>query len=433
MKICVIGGGYVGLATAACLANLGNDVVCVEKSKSKLSSLKKGKIPFYETGLDVLIASNLNDRRLSFTNSINKAVKESDVIFITVGTPPKEDGSADLSGLRDVAMKIAKVLLEMGSSSKTHKIIGVKSTVPVGTCEMIVKMFKSNKVPASMVSVVSNPEFLREGSAVYDFMHPDRIVIGATNNRAFNSMSELYRPINAHIIFMDPRSAELVKYVSNCFLATKISFVNEIANICDKLGVDVTEITNSVGLDKRIGRSFFNAGIGYGGSCLPKDISALIHLSRSKGYEPKLLGSVSEVNGSQAGYFINKIVAELGGIKGKRIAILGVTFKPETDDLRESPALKLIKILKKAGARITAYDPVHKGKMIEGVKVKTEVYSALRGSEAVVVCTEWPEFRQLDFKKVMRIMKTPIFCDGRNIYDPRFMKELGFSYTGIGR
>lgn len=431
MKICVIGTGYVGLVTGACLANLGNDVICVDKDHKKISELKKGRVPFYEPGLDDLLSLNFADKRLSFTSDLPRSVKHSEVIFIAVGTPPKEDGSADLSALRAVAEEIASALKNTGS--KGHKIIAVKSTVPVGTGEMIEKIMNKRKIPQKNISVVSNPEFLREGTSIFNFMHPNRIVIGASNNRAFNMITELYRPLNAHIVFTDTRTAELVKYVSNCFLAAKISFINEIANVCDRLGVDVSDIAYAVGLDKRIGRDFFSAGIGYGGSCLPKDVSALIHLSEMNDFEPLLLKAVQAVNENQTDYILSKVKKLLGDVAGKKIAMLGVTFKPETDDLRDAPSIRIIKKLKEKGARLTAYDPILKGKEIHSVKVQNNVYSAVRGCEAVIISTEWSEFRQIDFYKMKKLMKKPVIFDGRNIYDRKRMKAMGFIYEGVGR
>jgi UDPglucose 6-dehydrogenase len=429
MKLCVIGTGYVGLVTGACFANLGNEVVCVDKQPARVAALKKGKVPFYEPGLDLLVARNVKAGRLSFSLDLVAAVKRSDVVFIAVGTPPKKSGEADISAVVTVARGIAAVL----NSAKGFRLIVNKSTVPVGMGDIVTRLLLASSVPADAFAVVSNPEFLREGSAIADFTHPDRIVIGAAHNRAFNIIAELYRPLNAHIIFTSIKSAELIKYASNAFLATKISFINEIANICERTGSDIVEVADAVGLDKRIGRTFLNAGLGYGGSCLPKDVQALIHLARVSGYEPSLLKSVNELNNDQVKLFFDKIKRGLRGLKGKRLAVLGLAFKPETDDLRDAPALKLIARLKGAGARVAIFDPVAKGGLRSGVKMVKDAYSALRGADALVLVTEWQEFKELDFERIKQLMKTPVIFDGRNVYDPQKLKELGFFYQGVGR
>jgi len=362
MKICVIGTGYVGLVTGACLANLGHEVICVDKDKSRVSSLKKGGIPFYEPGLREIVTKNSR-------------------------------------------AGVTKIMLDDG-------------------------------VPEKNFAVVSNPEFLREGSAVSDFMNPDRIVIGAPNNKALNIISELYRPLNAHMIFTSVKSAELIKYASNAFLATKISFVNEIANICERVGSDINEVVYGVGLDKRIGKSFLNAGVGYGGSCLPKDVSALIHLASSNGYDPMILNSVKELNRFQREAFVSKIERNLKSLKGKVVAVLGLSFKPETDDLREAPSIGIIADLLEKGAFVKVYDPVVKSVRIPNfgeMKSTDDIYSVLVRADAVAVVTEWSEFVELDMERVKKLMKKPVMFDGRNIYNPRRMKELGFKYVGVGR
>ena len=436
MKLCVIGTGYVGLVTGACFASLGNKVICLDINRARVSQLTKGIMPFYEPGLEALVARNLKAGRLKFSLNFEPAVKNSEVVFICVGTPPKKSGQADVSAVIDVANQIAAVLKRKSSNLKKgqrYKIIVNKSTVPVGMGDIVTKIFKEKGVVDKNFAVVSNPEFLREGSALADFMKPDRIVIGASNNRAYNLISELYRPLNAHIIFTTVKSAELIKYVSNAFLATKISFINEIASICERIGSDVAEVANAVGLDGRIGNKFLNAGIGYGGSCFPKDVAALMHLARENGYDPQILNAVIETNQYQVDAFVGKIEKTVKKIRGKQLAILGLSFKPETDDIREAPALKLIERLGEKGAKIRVYDPVHRGKSFSGFEVCDDVESALKDSEAMIIATEWAEFVALDFDRVKKLLKQPIIFDGRNIYNPKRMKELGFTYHGVGR
>jgi UDPglucose 6-dehydrogenase len=436
MKICVIGTGYVGLVTGACLANLGNEVICVDKDQARISGLKKSVIPFYEPGLKEMVVKNQKANRIAFITDIKEGVKRSEVIFIAVGTPPKESGEADVSAVIEVAKQIAKVIKSDGKAHKKYKVIVNKSTVPVGMGDVVTKILVEQGVPDTNFAVVSNPEFLREGTAVSDFMSPDRIVVGASNSKAFNVITELYRPLNAHIIFTTIKSAELIKYASNSFLATKISFINEIANICEKVGSDVVEVAYGMGLDKRIGREFLNAGIGYGGSCLPKDVSALIHLAKSNGYDPQILISVNRTNEEQRKLIIEKMESVLKTLKGKTIGVLGLSFKPETDDLRDAPSLDIIRELRSRGARVIAYDPVAKvkaKKILNGVAFGDTAYDAVKKADAVVVTAEWGEFRELDLDKLRSSMKTPIMFDGRNIYNPKRMKEIGFRYYGVGR
>jgi UDPglucose 6-dehydrogenase len=436
MKICVIGTGYVGLVTGACLANLGHEVICVDKDKNRVSSLKRSIIPFYEPGLKEIVLKNFKVKRLNFTGNLADGVKHAEVIFIAVGTPPKENGEADVSAVIEVAGQIAKVMKADGKIKEKFKVIVNKSTVPVGMGDLVTRILNQKGVSEKNFAVVSNPEFLREGTAVGDFMSPDRIVIGASNSKAYNVITELYRPLNAHIIFTTIKSAELIKYASNSFLATKISFINEIANICEKVGSDVVEVAYGMGLDKRIGREFLNAGIGYGGSCLPKDVSALIHLASSNGYSPQILASVNKTNEEQRKRIVEKIYGKLGSVKGKTIAVLGLSFKPETDDLRDAPSIDIIKGLQKGGAKIRAYDPVAatKAKLIlNNVEFCDTPYIAVSKADAVVVTAEWSEFRELDLDRIKASMKEAVIFDGRNIYNPKRMKELGFKYFGIGR
>ncbi len=436
MKICVIGTGYVGLVTGACLAGLGNDVICVDKDRTRISSLKRSVIPFYEPGLKELVSKNNKAGRIDFTTKVKEGIKRSEVIFIAVGTPPHENGEADVSAVIDVARQIALTLKSDGRMDKKFKVIVNKSTVPVGMGDIVTKILVEKGVPEKNFAVVSNPEFLREGTAVSDFMSPDRIVIGAPNSRAFNVITELYRPLNAHIIFTTVKSAELIKYASNSFLATKISFINEIANICEKVGSDVVEVAYGMGLDKRIGREFLNAGIGYGGSCLPKDVSALIHLAKISGYDPQILIAVNRTNEEQRKMIIEKMEEVLKSLKGKTIGVLGLSFKPETDDLRDAPALDIIRELRRKGAKVAAYDPVASvkaKKLLDGVVFCDTAYDAVKKADAAVVAAEWGEFRELDLDRVKSLMRSPVIFDGRNIYSPKRMKELGFKYFGVGR
>jgi len=436
MKICVIGTGYVGLVTGACLANLGNSVVCVDKDKARILNLKKSVIPFYEPGLKEMVIKNQKADRITFTTDINDGVKHSEVIFIAVGTPPMESGEADVSAVIDVAGQIARIIKSDGKAKNKFKVIVNKSTVPVGMGDIVTKILVEKGVPEMNFAVVSNPEFLKEGTAVSDFMSPDRIVIGASNNKAFNVITELYRPLNAHIIFTTIKSAELIKYASNSFLATKISFINEIANVCEKVGSDVVEVAYGMGLDKRIGREFLNAGIGYGGSCLPKDVSALIHLAKSNGLDPQILISVNRTNDEQRRKMVEKVEDILKNLRGKVIGVLGLSFKPETDDLRDAPSLDIINELMDKGAEIRAYDPVAQSKakkLLNGVSFCDTAYEAVKKADAMILTAEWGEFRELDMEKIKIAMKTPIIFDGRNIYNPKRMKEIGFKYYGVGR
>jgi len=436
MKICVIGSGYVGLVTGACLASLGNNVICVDKDRSRVSSLKKSVIPFYEPGLKEMVLKNQKAGRISFTANIKEGVKKAEVIFIAVGTPPRENGEADVSAVIEVAKQIAITLKSDGKMAKKFKVIVNKSTVPVGMGDIVTKIMTGKGVPEKNFAVVSNPEFLREGTAVSDFMSPDRIVIGASNSKASNVITELYRPLNAHIIFTTIKSAELIKYASNSFLATKISFINEIANICERVGSDVVEVAYGMGLDKRIGREFLNAGIGYGGSCLPKDVSALIHLAKTNGYDPQILASVNRTNEEQRKMIVEKMENVLKSLKGKTIGVLGLSFKPETDDLRDAPSIDIINELCRKGAKVKAYDPVaavKAKKLLDGVVFCDTAYDAVKKADAAVVTAEWGEFRELDLDRIKSSMKSPVIFDGRNIYNPKRMKELGFKYYGVGR
>ncbi|MBU4310194.1 UDP-glucose/GDP-mannose dehydrogenase family protein [bacterium] len=429
MNIAVIGSGYVGLVTGACFADLGNRVICVDNDEEKIKLLEKGMMPIYEPGLEELVKRSVKEKRLSFTTSIEKGVREAKVIFIAVGTPPKKGGEADLSSVEAVSKEIAK-------NMKSYKVIVEKSTVPVETGEWVkhtIKINNRNKVP---FDVVSNPEFLREGSAIHDFMNPDRIVLGVESKRAKKIMTELYKPLKAPIIITDIKSAEIIKHASNAFLATKISFINAVANLCERTGADVLQVAEGMGYDKRIGRTFLNAGIGFGGFCFPKDLAAFRHISQKLGYDFNLLKEVERINEAQKRLLVEKIEKTLWSLNHKIIGILGLSFKPDTDDLRYAPSLDIIKALQKEGARIKAFDPAamkKAAKIFKKVQFCEDPYQAAKGSDCLVILTEWNEFKELDLKKIKRLLKTPVIIDGRNIYDPERMKKLGFKYQGIGR
>ncbi len=432
MKIAVIGTGYVGLVTGTCLAETGNNVICVDINKEKVKLMQDGKVPIYEPGLENLFHRNIDQGRLSFITNLSEAVIEAEIIFLALPTPPGENGSADLSYVLGAAEDIAKLITE-------YKVIVDKSTVPVGTAELVAEVFK--KHASISVDVVSNPEFLREGVAVDDFMKPDRIVIGTTSDKAKQIMADLYAPFVRQgnpILFMDERSAELTKYAANAFLATKISFMNEIANVCERLGANVDEVRKGIGSDDRIGRRFLFAGIGYGGSCFPKDVQALAHSAQEVSYDFKILDAVMQVNQIQRERMVSKILDYFNqDLKGKNIAIWGLSFKPETDDIREAPALYIIEKLIEKGANIVVYDPEAMKNVSElyGDKIKyaPNQYQALENADALVIVTEWSVFRTPDFEQMSTLLTSKIIFDGRNLYDLHKMKSLGFYYNSIGR
>ena len=433
MKISIIGTGYVGLVTGACLADLGNNVLCADNDPDKIKQLKNLRMPIYEPGLEDLVRNNVKEKRLSFTANIKEAVESSEIIFIAVGTPSLENGEADLTGVENVAKIIAR-------NMNGYKLIVEKSTVPVETGFWVTHTIKVN-LPKSRrarltFDVASNPEFLREGQAIRDFMNPDRIVIGAESQRAKKLLLELYKPLRTHMVVTDIKSAELIKHASNSFLATKISFINAIAQICERVGADVAKVADGMGLDKRIGRAFLDAGAGYGGSCFPKDLDAFITIARKNGYDFELLKAVREVNEEQKRHLVKKIKEAVWLLKDKQIAILGLSFKPDTDDLRNAPALEIILQLQKEGAKVKAFDPQSMDKasrILTGVKFCKDVYETARGSDCLVITTEWNEFKEIDFPRLKRMMAQPIIVDARNIYEPQELKKLGFRYIGIGR
>ncbi|MBU1726126.1 MAG: UDP-glucose/GDP-mannose dehydrogenase family protein [Candidatus Omnitrophica bacterium] len=429
MNISIIGSGYVGLVTGACFAELGNKVICVDNDEAKVALLKKGIIPIYEPGLSELIKNNVGKKRLIFSSSIKDAVKNSEVIFIAVGTPSLPHGEADLTGIENVAQNIA---LNMTG----YRLIVEKSTVPVETGEWVKKTISTYVKRNIKFDVASNPEFLKEGSAINDFMHPDRIVIGVESNKARDLLVSLYKPLNAPIVVTNIKSAEIIKHSSNAFLATKISFINAISKICDKVGADVKEVAQGMGLDKRIGPSFLNAGAGYGGSCFPKDLDAFINISEKMGYDFNLLKAVKEINEDQREFIFQKIKKSLWIVKGKTVAVLGLSFKPNTDDIRSAPSIDIIKRLQEEGAKIHVYDPqsIEKAKaVLDKVHFCKDPYEACKGAECLLVITEWNEFKELDFIKVKKLLKRPLIVDGRNIYEPQKLEKIGFTYVGIGR
>lgn len=429
MNISIIGSGYVGLVSGACFAELGNKVICVDNDSKKIESLKKGIIPIFEPGLGELVENNVKKKRLIFSTSIKKAVQESEIIFIAVGTPPLKNGEADLTGIENVARNIALNITG-------YRLIVEKSTVPVETGEWVKRTLSTYVKHKVKFDVASNPEFLREGSAINDFMHPDRIVIGAESKKAKDILINLYKPLNAPIVVTNIKSAELIKHASNAYLATKISFINAISKICDKVGADVKEVAEGLGLDKRIGSKFLDAGLGYGGSCFPKDLDAFITISEKLGYNFALLKEVRNINEEQKRFILRKIKDTLWIIKDKTIGVLGLSFKPNTDDIRNAPAIDLIKALQFEGAKIKAYDPQAMEKarqVLEKVVFCKDSYDTSKGADCLLIVTEWDEFKELDFIKLKKLLKRPLIIDGRNIYEPKALQESGFTYIGVGR
>jgi len=429
MDISIIGTGYVGLVSGVCFAELGHNVMCIDNNKAKVEMLLNDVIPIYEPGLEELVKANRREKRLSFSTDIKDGVEHGKIIFIAVDTPSKPNGEADLSFVEEVSRQIAGHL-------KEYRLIVEKSTVPVQTGEWVMKTIKETVQPGVEFDVASNPEFLREGTAINDFLKPDRVIIGVTSDRAASLLVKLYEPLNAPLLITDIRSAELIKHSANAFLAVKISFINSIANICDIVGADVAKVARGIGLDKRIGMHFLNAGVGYGGSCFPKDVSAFINISDHIGYDFKILKSIQEVNYEQHKVPVDKLKKALGDLKGRKIAMLGLTFKPDTDDLRNAPSLAIVKLLQQEGAEVRAYDPVSMkkaGELIKDVIFCQDSYEAAKDADAVLIVTEWSQFRFLDLHRLKSLMKRALIVDGRNIYDPARVKAMGFEYHGIGR
>lgn len=433
MHIAVIGTGYVGLVTGTCFAEFGVNVTCVDNDETKIENLKKGIVPIYEPGLDAMIARNVKAERLSFTTNIAEAVRTALVVFIAVGTPPKEDGSADLQYVEQVAKEIARTM-------DGYKVIVTKSTVPIGTGAWIDKIVKEHQTQPIPFDVVSNPEFLREGAAIEDFMRPNRVVIGASTSQAIAVMKDLYGPlylIETPFVITNVESSEMIKYASNAFLATKISFINEIANLCERVGADVHHVAKGMGLDRRIGPKFLHPGPGYGGSCFPKDTQALAEIARARGMEFQIVDTVVKVNKEQREHCLQKIIKMLdGNVAGKTIGILGVSFKPETDDIREAPALDIVQQLLDLGGAVRAFDPValeNFAKLFPQVTYCADPYQVAEGSDVLVLMTEWNQFRQLELDRIKSLLRSPKIVDLRNIYEPERMRHAGFQYVGVGR
>ncbi|TFB09353.1 UDP-glucose/GDP-mannose dehydrogenase family protein [Candidatus Atribacteria bacterium MT.SAG.1] len=454
MKISIIGTGYVGLVTGVCLSDFGLDVLCVDKDEEKIKILNSGGIPIYEPNLKELLKKNITEGRLKFSNDLKFAIEQSQVIFIAVGTPSNNDGSANLKQIEEVAQQIAEYIND-------YKVIVNKSTVPVGTAQKVKNIISNcqskSVIPAKAgihynreatkqsqsaiipFDVVSNPEFLREGSAVYDFTHPDKIVIGSESSKALNIMKEIYRPLyllNTPFVITNLETAEMIKYTCNAFLATKITFINEVANLCEKVGADVHQIAQAMGLDGRISAKYLHPGPGYGGSCFPKDTKALYHFASEKEYDFKILDAVITANKRQREIMVEKIKKFVGNLKDKTIGILGLAFKPNTDDIRESASLDIIKLLLKEGVRIKCYDPLamdNTKKILPEIAYCNDEYETAQDSDALIIVTEWNQFRNLDLLEIKKILKTPILIDLKNLYEPTKMKEIGFIYEGVGR
>jgi UDPglucose 6-dehydrogenase len=433
MKIAMIGSGYVGLVSGACFADFGYNVVCVDADAGKISGLEAGRVSIYEPGLDQIVSMNARAGRLSFTTNVPEAVREAEVVFIAVGTPSRRgDGHADLRYVYAVAREIAAEI-------SGYKVIAIKSTVPVGTGDVVEDIIRQSN-PAAPFSVVSNPEFLREGAAIEDFKRPDRVVVGVPDDRSRAVMEGLYRPLSlnrAPVLFTDRRSSEIIKYASNAFLATKITFINEIADLCERAGADVQQVARGLGLDRRIGPKFLHAGPGYGGSCFPKDLMALIKSGNDFEAPLRIAQTVSQVNEERKRAMGRKVVKACGGsVKNRTVAVLGLAFKPNTDDMRDAPAIAIIQALQDAGAKVRAYDPAAMDNargMIEAIEYATDAYDCMDGADAMVLVTEWDMFRALDATKMKRLLKQPIVVDLRNVYRPEEMQEAGIEYVGVGR
>ncbi len=429
MKISFIGHGYVGLVTAAIFADLGNSVWVVGRTAEKIENLRRGVMPFFEPGLEEMVKRNIAGKRIFFTLDYAEAVSQSEIVFIAVGTPPEKTGEADLSSVFASAREIGKNLTH-------YTVVATKSTVPPGTNRKVGQIIEKVKNKQVSFDIASVPEFLREGTALSDTLHPDRVVIGVESEKAREHLVELHKPINGKNVICSIETAEMIKYASNSLLATKISFANAMAFLSEKVGADVEHVLEGVGLDRRLGRSFLYPGVGYGGSCFPKDVKALIAIAHQVGYDFQLLKSVDHINEQAGQFFVEKIKKGLTPLKGSTVGILGLAFKPDTDDMREAPSVRTIEALQKAGVHIRAYDPVavpNARKLLSGVEYHTNVYDLAKGCDALVVMTEWNEFRQLDLKKIKDSLNQPLIFDGRNIYDPQTLKNMGFTYVSVGR
>ncbi|HVA26076.1 MAG TPA: UDP-glucose/GDP-mannose dehydrogenase family protein [Chloroflexota bacterium] len=429
-NICVVGTGYVGLVTGTCLAELGNQVVCLDVDQAKIASLKAGSVPIYEPGLTELVQRNTALGRLSFTTSYDAGLRSAEFVFIAVPTPKSgENGGADLRYVHDAATRIAETMTG-------DAIVINKSTVPIGTGDLVAQIIDEHRSVGTPVSVVSNPEFLREGSAVGDCLKPDRVVLGSANRRAAEKVASLYLSLRCPIIITDLATAEMIKYASNAMLAARISFMNEMAQICEQLGADAKQVAIGMGYDKRIGPAFLDAGLGYGGSCFPKDVQALMHMASASGCHPQLLQAVTDINNDQRQWAIEKLLAIHGTLRGRTIGLLGLAFKPNTDDMREAASVDIARSLIERGARVRAYDPVAMDaarRLAPDVEFGQDAYEVARDADAVILVTEWNEFKQLDLLRLKGLMKSPVVIDGRNIYEPEIMEDLGFIYRGVGR
>ena len=429
-RICVIGAGYAGLTNSACLADLGNGVIGIDRDGEKVERLNGGQLPMYEPGLSEVVQRNLDAGRLTFSTSYEEGLQDAEFVFVCVGTPSGAEGEADLADVEQAAVEIANHL---------HRpvVIVNRSTVPIGTGDWMYQVISSHLRRRDVhFAVVSNPDFLREGSAVYDWMHPDRIVLGSNDHDAIDKVSQLYRPLGVEVIVTDPRTAEMIKYATNAFLASKISFINEIANICEALGADVRTVAHGMGTDRRIAPEFLEAGIGWGGSCFPKDVKALAYIAAVHGQHPQMLRAVMEINTDQRKRAVTKVREILGGFRGKVIGVWGLSFKPNTDDMRDAPSISIVRMLQNEGAVVRAYDPVAMDKareILPRVVYCDSPYEAAQDADAVFLVTEWNEFKQLDMERVRDLMRRPILLDGRNVYEPQHMRELGFIYRGMGR
>jgi len=432
MNICVIGTGYVGLVTGACLAEFGMNLLCVDNDSQKIDLLKQGKVSIYEPGLEDLVTKNMREGRLRFSSSVEEGVRSSLVIFIAVGTPSNDDGSADLRAVEEVAKEIARLM-------DGYKVVVVKSTVSVGTCRRLGKLIQEHQPRPIPFDIVSNPEFQREGSAIEDFMRPDRVTIGADSEQAVAIMKDIYSAlylIETPFVITSPESAEMIKYAANAFLATKVTFINEIANLCEHVNADVRHVAKAMGLDGRIGKKFLHPGPGYGGSCFPKDTLALSRLAHERGYTFKILDSVIEVNEEQKQRMVDKIREKVGNLRGKTIGILGLAFKPNTNDIRESSSIAIIRGLLSMGAKVKAYDPAameDSKTVLPDLEYGKDAYDVASGADALVLATEWNQFRRLDLPRIKGLLRSPIFIDLRNVYEPDQMEKLGFNYCGVGR
>jgi UDPglucose 6-dehydrogenase len=433
MNICVVGIGYVGLVTGACFSEFGLRVTCVDRSASKIKMLKQGKVPIYEPGLAELIEKNINEGRISFTTNIKEGMRNALVIFIAVGTPSDHKGGADLRYVEEVAKSI-------GQTMNGYKVVVTKSTVPVGTGKMIEAIIKENQTEPCAFDVASNPEFLREGSAIEDFMRPNRVVIGAESEQAIAILKELYNPlylIETPFVITDVATAEMIKYASNAFLATKVSFINEMAAICERVGADVHKVAKGMGLDRRISPKFLHPGPGFGGSCFPKDTRAISQIAKQHGYEFKIVDAVIKVNDERPRMMIERVVSALGGdLRGAIIGVLGLTFKPNTDDMRESPTIPIVQGLQERGAKVRGFDPAgmeQAKKYLPNIEYKKDLYAVAEGADALILATEWNQFRNIDWERAKKLLRRPVIVDLRNIYDPQRMRALGFHYTSVGR